>query len=492
VKTEEQICPYCGKPTGKLEVCTNCGADLGKRTTLKIALVIGCMIFAVGASFIWQIITIKVLPEVPKVTLTAIGEINEGYDYAYVWIEGTVSGGPRYRAPPNVRLDFSVDDGTGKIDVRVYSEQAQKIVDENKMPAVGDVVKLFGRARVDPQRGRWITLDSAEKFELKRPEPMLKTIHEVVRDFPETLYERVIIENVVVINLRPLASADVYTLRDEVTGHEISMYVHRGLENLAEEIPPIKKLMSRLTVTAGVGEWDEKPQLVLNSFKDIENLGRNPLPSLIPLENIDEHVDNLVGIQGKIVFAELTHIKTKEDEIYRIYKLWLNNFNEDTVEVRIWGSTYDLIPKENRDQLRRGTVLKLYGKVSTEYGLHVELAGPPEVWILDNNERDIYEPPTFVDNLLTITLENAGEFVVIQEEVLEVEKRLDEYPEHVKLKIGPEGSPNVLVWGQIWGRIDEKAKPKTGDTVRVVGKIIEYRGDIYVQPGMPADVRVVS
>jgi len=157
----QRICPYCGKPAGEIALCTNCGAELYKRTTLRLALLAAGVILAIGIATTYQ-------AAFGGISLIRVEELTDLHNYAYVWVEGTVSGGPIYRIKPSVRLDFWIDDGTGIIRVRAYSDDAEVLARENRIPQIGDRVRFLGRARVELGE-EWIEIDNAQtKFELHR------------------------------------------------------------------------------------------------------------------------------------------------------------------------------------------------------------------------------------------------------------------------------------------------------------------------------------
>ena len=273
---EEKTCPDCGKPMGELTVCPSCGADLTKRTTHKFALIICIAALVAGLVYYYTAV-------VTGEYLIKIGDIDEDYNYAYVWIEGTVSSGPLYRIYPSVRLDFWVDDGTGEIRVRAYSDKAENLAVGDKVPGIGDYVKLFGWVRVE-EYGTRIDLQTVEKFELIRRPARDSTIHDVISNYPDSMYDVVTVEGTVVnFSSLSVGAADLYTLKDEETGELIQMYVHAGLDHLGGERPDMS-LMTKLRVTAGVSEYRRD--------RSCQQLARNV--------NFVYNTDN-VNIQGFVI-----------------------------------------------------------------------------------------------------------------------------------------------------------------------------------------------
>jgi len=157
---EKRVCSYCGKPAGELTLCVNCGAELHKRITIKpLVLMVGILI-VVG-------VVLTHRATFREISVVQLGDLTEAYDREYVWVQGTVFTTPVYDPPPRASLRFHITDGTGSIEVRAYSPNAEILARENKIPNVGDNVSLFGM--VSARLGRiQIVVDNAVKFYLER------------------------------------------------------------------------------------------------------------------------------------------------------------------------------------------------------------------------------------------------------------------------------------------------------------------------------------
>ena len=252
MSAKEKICPYCGKPAGELALCTNCGAELYKRTTFRLSLLAVGVILVIGVAATYQ-------AALGGVLLMRIGDLTDIHNYTYWWFEGTVSGGPRYRRFPSVRLDFSITDDWGdSIAVRAYSEDAEVLVRENRIPRVGDRVRFLGMAQVELGR-RWIVVDNAQtKFELHRGQVIVTAY----------LYKPVSVRGAVVGEPSELTTA--YTLADEnYQASTLSVYIHKGLWELANYHSSLMT-GSKLKIVGGITSG---AQLVPSSLEDIEVVG---------------------------------------------------------------------------------------------------------------------------------------------------------------------------------------------------------------------------
>jgi len=259
MSAKEKICPYCGKPAGEIALCTNCGAELYKRTTFKPTLLVAAVILAIGVASSYQ-------AAFGGVSVMKVGELTEIHNYAYMWFEGTVSDGPRYRRIPSARLDFSIYDGN-EISVRAYSEDAKALVRENRIPRVGDRVRFLGRARVEMGR-KWIDVDNSQtKFELYRGQIVTAMIREVAENPAAYCYKAVRVVGVVVGEPIEYVTAYLYTLRDEnYPAYTLSVYLHKGLWELTNYRPQLN-VGSRLQVLGGI---NSRYQLVPSSLEDFQ------------------------------------------------------------------------------------------------------------------------------------------------------------------------------------------------------------------------------
>lgn len=259
MSAKEKICPYCGKPAGEIALCTNCGAELYKRTTFKPTLLAAAVILAIGVASSYQ-------AAFGGISVMKVGDLTEIHNYAYMWFEGTVSDGPRYRRTPSVRLDFSIYDGD-EISVRAYSEDAGALVGENRIPRVGDRVKFLGRARVE-LGSKWIEVDNSQtKFELQRGQVDETTIREVAGNLATYRYKSVQVVGVVVGAPVEYTTAYLYTVKDEnYPTYTLSVYLHKGLWELTSYRPQLSA-GSRLQVLGGINGYYE---LAPSSLEDIQ------------------------------------------------------------------------------------------------------------------------------------------------------------------------------------------------------------------------------
>lgn len=470
-KSETKTCPDCGKEIGERNVCPYCGTDVRKRTSHKVLVILSVIILALGTFYLFTRAKGK-----PK-HFVNIKSIDTSLNYGNVWIEGTVSSGPRYQGYPNKSLEFSIYDGTGEIPVSFYGEAADKIVESGRVPTVGDKVVVFGQVRVeeDEKQIRYPTLD---KFKLTRTEPKESTVSEVRSEFfAGNKYQKVTTIGILT-DLRAYGWMNTYKIEDPETGEPLEVFASGGLEELGPAPPENLKLYSKLKITGGVSEYQNSPQLSIRSYENIKVIGRAELPEVIPLSAVGENIGDLIGARGKIVFS-----RDEKDG----HRFWLDNQKDDysPTPLWIWDSTYELISDRIKSQLKRGARVKVYGEAQRYGGENqVELASPPEISILDNSGISTYTIETV--DIQNIDNQDVGSFVTVKGTAEQLEKQGKQFTIS-----GDTGEIDVSIPSKVWKIMTER--PSEGDTVSVTGMVERSKADeLVIKPGLPKDIEVIS
>lgn len=479
--TEEKICPACGKPTAGYVPCPHCGADPKVRVTIKFALFICLIILACGAIYlVMHLSTIEPQP-------IAIASIDSWMDYSYVRLNGVVSYGPQYSA---TSISFDIYDGSGatidesSIKVEVYDPAFRQLMDENKVPRVGDNVKLFGQLRVFLDGSREIRVSLAEDLQLTKAEPVGTTIAELNESWnteQSLRFKRVSLEGTIT-DVRPLSSAKIYTLEDN--GVEMQMYVHNGLEAYRKK-PLNLTVLQRIRVNAGASQYGGTPQLAISDNDEITVVPDTLLPLEVPLDEIDTTIrDNFVEVRGEIVFVELGG-KSGNLEIEQRY-LWLDNSHTP----RIWleEDVYKLLKDNEKSQLERGSEVELVGRVRSYTGgvngVRIEFLGPQELDL----QAGTYEPP-LVENFAEITSDNLDNLVTVSGTIINIENvSSDQLPSDRKFTLENEYGGTIKIWvpNFLYERMVDP--PSTWDNVQVVGKVITVDDEVVIRPGVMDDV----
>lgn len=165
-KKATNVCPHCGRYIGPVESCPYCKKKVEKRTELK-TLKYGSVVFAiVGLLLLWQYSLAVGYPS------PDISDIRETMNYANIEIGGRVVQGSTYyhsEATGDGTIYFTIDDGTGQIRVVAYSSEAKDMIEQQRLPAYGDIVNFVGTVNYRGSDVR-IILSSANSLDIERPE----------------------------------------------------------------------------------------------------------------------------------------------------------------------------------------------------------------------------------------------------------------------------------------------------------------------------------
>ena len=436
-------------------------------------------ILAVGAGFFYMHLVTSTVSPIP------IASIDSWLDYSYVWIEGTVISGPQYSS---TSFSFQVYDGSSDIpeeatiDVEVYSPAFEELMAENKIPEVGDNVRIFGQLRAPIGGDKEIRLSFPEDLVITAATPENTTITELRNSWGTDnsfLYHRVTVEGTI-IGINPLTSAKVYYLSDGSS--EIQVYLHNGLEAYVEKQPLGVQVLDRVRVTAGLSKYINAPQLTVARYSEIEVLSHENIPE-VSLSSINENlVDNYVRVSGQIIFVGMKGTQTDLEIQERT--IWLDNVENPKITVD--QDIFELLSRENQTMIKRGTQLSLVVKVKSSTSLY--WVGP-QTPTLQGGE---FTPPS-IDNFLSIDSSDVGQLVTITGTVSEVTSYSagENLPEHQAYTLQDNfgGTVKVYIPNFIYERLLNP--PEEGNTIRVIGEVTTSEVGLVVQPGVMDDVEVL-
>ncbi len=168
-------CPSCGAFVGALPRCPRCGARPDGRASLKVFRLAAVLLATAGLGILLLMARHREIP------LVEVVEITQTMNFAYVRVAGHVVGEPRvYRQAGLVDgVRFTIDDGTGRIQVRATGKRARQLVDGGRMPRSGDEAELAGSLNVsaaDPA----IWLQVPEHLQVRRLEANTLRTAEVI------------------------------------------------------------------------------------------------------------------------------------------------------------------------------------------------------------------------------------------------------------------------------------------------------------------------
>jgi len=157
------FCPKCGAYVGAFYSCTECHSKMPHGTRLRvsqisvfISVIIGIFILAVYAQ----------IDPAPKVN---IGDINQTYSNGIVTIEGKITNIDYYVSEDESwrMLTFTVEDKTGSIDVKAYTETIEELINDKNTPAIGDKCTIRGSVYIKGE-DLYLILDSSQYLDISR------------------------------------------------------------------------------------------------------------------------------------------------------------------------------------------------------------------------------------------------------------------------------------------------------------------------------------
>ena len=448
-------CPSCGRYVGPYEACPYCGAGFTDRIPVRIVKVAAALAATVGLAFLW-LVAIKA--QVPTV---AIGPLGAGMNLAYVRVEGQCTRGPSFD-PHTGYLSFWISDDTGELHVVSYRAETQTLIDEGRIPGLGDAVTVAGTLRIR-EDFRSLTINTPGEVTHTRapPEPSL-----IAAIRPEQSHRRVVIHGQVRQVTEPYPGLTLITLRDG-TG-TIDVALTADLIALSGVTPTVKVGQS-VEVAAAVSEYEGTPQLVPASAGDIV-----PLDEDVPIalqrfagELARADVGKCVSVQGAV---------TRADQFSAGVKLSLDD-GSGTVTVLLWQDIFDQLNHgmDTRNDLAPGAEIAVEGELS-EYRGHLEVIPElaADVHVLAAPNAGMSAMP--IDLL---TADDVGRSVVLRGTLGPPEL----FSAGVKYRLSDQtGTIVLLLWDDVYDSIAAKSELIDGARVEIAGEINQYRGDLEIVP----------
>ncbi|EEB73572.1 DNA-binding protein [Thermococcus sp. AM4] len=374
-------------------------------------------------------------------------------NYAVVRVEGNVVSVP-YVSETGGKLSvtFSVNDGTGSIDIRVYSPLAEKLIEEGKVPFPGDRIEaeIQLRVRETYTYGMLQYLDG------------LKFISKAYSSNPPkvtTLTEKMANEYVYTEGL-------VTSLNNVSSG--ILMEVDTGSGKVTVLIPKVLLVVGKAPEVA-LGDQvkaagvvylykGSSPEIVVRDLKDFRVMGAQQVPQ-VSLNELKDHVGETVSVE-----ATLEKITYKSGQ-------YLVTVSDGGVSAVLYTSR-DVLAEINPFQAGSGSRIKAIGLVGDNGTLKVskfEVINPvrPELSKIKDLSADML-----------------GRIVVVEGNVVSTAN----VGSNLKLVISDgTGEIAVFIPGSVVKELDENVKGqlKAGLGVKVAGYLDEYRGTLEVIPYTP-------
>jgi len=451
-------CPSCGRYVGPYEACPYCGARLTGRTPIRVVKIAAIVLATVGLAVLWLAAT---RAEVP---LIQIGQAGATMNMAYVRLEGHCTRAPTYD-PESDYLSFWIEDDTGEIRISAYRAETRRIIEQGRVPALGDLVEVAGTLRVR-EDFLSLTINVPEQLKVTRAEPADRDIGTIV---PEDQYLRVRVRGQVRDIYEPYHGLTLITVRD-ATG-SIPVAVSEDLIALSG-VTPTLTTGQPVEVVATVSLYGDTPQLVPASVADIVPLSE---PVRIAVEKQIGELTTADAGQLVVVRGTVTEV----DPFSSGVKYTLDD-TTGSIIVLLWQSVYDALPDPTA--LDVGAEVQVQGEVSQYRG---ELELVPE--LAEDVRILAAAAPPAETTIGALTTADVGRMVTLRGTLGQPEP----FSAGVKFLLD-DGTGQIILL--LWSNVAESAPDGLGAGAQVVvtGEVSEYRGELELIPRNAGEIRVTG
>ena len=516
-------CPSCGRYTGPHQACPYCGARLSGRVPLQAIKIAAILLATVGFAALWFAAT-RV-----KVPLVSIGQAGATMNMAYVRLQGHCTRAASYD-PESEYLSFWIEDDTGEICVSAYRAETQQIIEEERVPALGDLVEVAGTLRVR-EDFLSLTLNVPEQLKITRAEPVDRAIGTIG---PDDRYLRVRVHGQVRSIYEPYQGLTLITIRDG-TG-SIPVAVSEDLLALSGTSPTLSKGQA-VEVVAAVSLYRDTPQLAPASAGDIVPLG----------ETVPIAVERRIGQLSASDVGQMAVVRgtvTGFDPFSAGVKLAVDD-TTGTMTVLLWQSIYEGL----RNAPESGAKIRVQGEISEYQGqleLIPELAEDVQVLAFADSTPNPKSPsntkgseaapssltgrsastetprptetpvPTIARTptpaptgrpapgtkptttptptvepraIAAITADRMGEEVTVEGTVIDTAS----FSTGLKFTLDDgTGRIVLLMWHDVYDDCWDAPEINLGAKVLATGEVSQYEGELQIQPGFGGDVKAVE
>ncbi|HDQ72977.1 MAG TPA: hypothetical protein ENN19_12915 [Chloroflexi bacterium] len=452
-------CPSCGRYAGPHEVCPDCGAHLLGRTSIRAIKITAILLATAGLVALWFA---AINAEAP---LISIGQAGATMNMAYVRLAGRCIRAPSYD-PESDYLSFWLQDDTGEIRVSAYRAETRAIIEQGRIPALGDRIEVAGTLRVR-EDFLSITVNVPEQLQVTRGEPVMQPVP-IGAITPGDHYQRVRVRGLVREIYAPYDGLTLITLRD--ASGAIPVAVSRDLVALSGISPTLIITTGQAAEVVGVVSlYRNMPQIVPASVADIVPLDQEI--SLAIEKPIGELTVDDVGqpaiVRGVIV--QVTPFSAGQ-------KLILDD-GSGQITALLWNSVYESPPTP--DDLAPGAEVLVMGEIAQYRGdlEIVPLSGADIQVAVAAPKSDVPTPVT--QAIGDVTVEDVGETRTLTG----VLGPRETFSAGVKFLLDDgTGAITLLLWQEVYEALPGNERLQAGVQVKVEGKIETYRGELEIIP----------
>lgn len=499
-------CASCGRYIGLVDDCPYCGARQTGRVPVRVLRWVAVTLVVLGLGTLWLAARQTAVP------LVALGEADAWMNTAYVRVRGRCVEIPTYD-PTREVFGFWIDDGTGRAYVTAYRSETRELIAAQQVPALGDLVEVTGTLRVRPEL-LTLVLNAPDALRISRNVALDRSIGSLtVRDE----YQRVRVRGQVRAVTMPHPSLTLITLRD-ATG-VIPVVLSHDLITFAG-ISPTLRVGQTLEVTAAVATYRGRVQLVLASPTDLVPLDQpvhfaliKPVAALTPAD-----VGRMVLLRGRVMAVSPFSAGVKA----------ILDDGSGTVVLLLWRSLYDAVA--GSEMLKVGAQVQAQGQLALYQGMFEivpEIAEDVQILataVPSPTPTSIRRPtPTAVQSPAFESLVVTPSVLTLSPTPLPATPSPKALPAAVSVgtitaaRIGEEltvegivvgtasfsqgfrftvddgsGRLVLLMWHSVYDDCWDRPNLNLGAHVRATGKIVEYQGELQLQPAWGGQVQVLA
>jgi DNA/RNA endonuclease YhcR with UshA esterase domain len=475
---------------------------MSDRMSIRVVKLAAIVLATVGLAILWFAAT---RAEVPTV---AIGRAGATMNLAYVRVEGRCTRVPSYDSRTGY-LSFWIADETGELHVASYRAETQVLIEEGRVPALGDRVVVAGTLRIR-EDFRSLTVNAPEEVVIARPEPEACSIEAIA---PEQIYRRVRVQGQVRQVVEPYEGLRLITVRDGTSVIDVAL--SDDLIALSG-ITPTLEIGQPIEVVAAVSQYRGTAQLVPASVADVVPLDHEVLIAArrFVMELSRGDVGDWVGVRGTVLNVT---------PFSKGVKLTLDD-GTGAVTVLLWQDVCMGLQDElgGGPELTPGAEIEAQGEIA-EYRGELEIIPelPADVRVLSITSQDwatveetvpvaptstppsaelpaptttvrptVGATPTPMIDLVpipAITADRVGEMITVQGTVVDAVSFSDGF----KLTLDDgQGRIVLLMWHDVYDGCSDGSQIGVGATVRATGEVSQYEGQLQIEPRSGGDVKV--
>lgn len=447
-------CLSCGRYVGPYEACPYCGAGMTGRMSVRRIKLVVVLIATLGLTTLWYVAARSEIPVV------SVQQVDAGMNLAYVRLSGRCTRPPSYD-PSTGYLSFWMADETGELRVAAYRGESRTLIDERRLPALGDHVVVAGTLRLDSD-SQTLIIQVPEQLVISRGQPVERTIGTIRLDDE---YQLVRVRGQVRGVRKPHPGLTLITVRDSTGAVDIA--VSYDLTALSGASPTVR-VGEPVEVVASVSRYGDAVQLVPGSVADIAALPYN-VPIAVERSVADltrEEVGRWIAVRGMLARVDpfANGVKLKVDD------------GTGAVSVVLWEDVYAALLEYIGDgrRLDPGAEIRVLGRLSEFRGeLEVVPDLPSDVQVVAAPDMS---KPTAIGSL---TASDVGRWVRLRGTLGTPER----FSAGVKALLSDDsGVIIVVLWEEVYDALTVADRLAPGVEIEVIGEIGQYQGVLQIVP----------